>query len=213
MEVRIVLFGTCRLLIAGILAMCLGCQQLKEIPDEIPSQLPNPVKDFTEKDNYIVGLNWYKQWNYQIAAKFWKPLAEEGDCDAQYALGLLYFDGLGVGQSYEKAARFWNESADQGQAQAQIGLGVVYSRISLPYTSLDCKRGCGRDKDLLKAYRWFGIASEIGSPREAQIAQSSLKKIVTEMTPEQIKEGDTLIDNWKPDPTRCDTRGILIVAP
>ncbi|MGH7891862.1 MAG: tetratricopeptide repeat protein, partial [Thermodesulfobacteriota bacterium] len=106
-----------------------GCQQIKEIPDEIPEQLPNPVRDFTEKDNYLIGLNWYQQWNYQIAAKYWKPLAQEGACDAQYALGLLYFEGLGVGQSYERAIDLWTRSADQGQAQAQISLGIVYSRL------------------------------------------------------------------------------------
>jgi TPR repeat protein len=101
-------------LLIAVLILSLSCQQVKDIPDEIPGQLPNPVKDFTEKDNYIIGLNWYRQQNYRIAAKFWKPLAEEGDCDARYAFGLLYFDGLGVRQSYEEATRLWSESADQG---------------------------------------------------------------------------------------------------
>lgn len=201
------------LLSAAIVILLFGCQQIKEIPDEIPEQLPNPVRDFTEKDNYLIGLSWYKQWNYQIAAKFWKPLAQKGDCDAQYALGLLYFEGLGVGQSYEKAIDLWTRSADQGQAQAQISLGIVYSRLSLPYTSLDCKRGCGQEKDPLTAYRWFGIASEIGSPHEMKVAQDSLKKVVPEMTPEEIKKGDALIDAWKPAPARCDRRGYFIVAP
>ncbi len=201
------------LLTAAFVILFLGCQQIKEIPDGIPEQLPNPVRDFTEKDNYLIGLSWYKQWNYQIAAKFWKPLAQEGDCDAQYALGLLYFEGLGVGQSYERAIGLWTRSADQGQAQAQISLGVVYSRLSLPYTSLDCKSGCGQEKDLIAAYRWFGIASEIGSPHEVTVAQDSLKKIVPEMTPEEIREGDALIDSWKPEPARCAPRGYFIVAP
>ncbi|MGH7891340.1 MAG: tetratricopeptide repeat protein, partial [Thermodesulfobacteriota bacterium] len=105
-------------------------------------------------------------------------------------LGLLYFEGLGVGQSYERAIDLWTRSADQGQAQAQISLGIVYSRLSLPYTSLDCKRGCGQEKDPLTAYRWFGIASEIGLPREMKVAQDSLKKIVPEMTPaRRLKRG------------------------
>jgi hypothetical protein len=201
------------LLASAIVIFFVSCQQVKEIPEEIPDQLPNPVRDFTAKDDYLIGLNWYRQWNYQIAAKFWKPLAQEGDCDAQYALGLLYFEGLGVSQSYDKAIDLWTRSADQGQAQAQISLGIVYSKSSLPYTSLDCKGGCGREMDLIEAYRWFGIASEIGSPREMQIAQDSLKKMVPEMTPEQVKEGDALVDSWKPDPVRCDTRGYFIVAP
>ncbi|MEW6146290.1 MAG: tetratricopeptide repeat protein [Thermodesulfobacteriota bacterium] len=202
-----------RLLTFALVFLLPGCQQVKEIPDEIPEQLPNPVRDFTEKDNYLVGLNWYKQWNYQIAAKFWKPLSLEGDCDAQYALGLLYFEGLGVGHSYEKAIGLWTRSADQGQAQAQISLGVVYSRSRLQYTSLDCKSGCGQERDLIKAYKWFGIASEIGSPHEKRIAEDSLNNIMHEMTPEEIQEGEALVSAWKPDPARCDTRGYFIVGP
>lgn len=190
-----------------------GCQQVKEIPDEIPEQLPNPVKDFTEKDNYVIGLNWYRQWNYGIAAKYWKPLAAEGDCDACYALGLLYFEGLGVGRSYSKAIELWTESAAQGQAQAQISLGIIYARLDLPYTSLYCKKGCGAEKDLPEAYKWFGIAKEIGAPREKRIAEDSLKKIVPGMTADEIKEGDLLVNAWKPDPSRCDSRGYFIVAP
>jgi hypothetical protein len=95
----------------------------------------------------------------------------------------------------------------------KASLGFIYSRLSLPYTSLDCKRGCGQEKNPLTAYRWFGIASEIGSPHEMKVAQDSLKKIVPEMTPEEIKKGDALIDAWKPAPARCDTRGYFIVAP
>lgn len=203
---------TC-LLSTAVVLLILGCQQIKDIPDEIPEQLPNPVRDFTEKDDYLIGLNWYKQWNYQIAAKYWKPLAQKSDCDAEYALGLLYFEGLGVGQSYDKAVGLWTRSAEQGQAQAQISLGVVFSGSRLPYTSLDCKSGCGQEKDLLNAYKWFGIAGEIGSPHEMKIAQDSLNKIVTDMTPEEIRQGDALIDAWKPAPARCDTRGYFIVAP
>ncbi len=204
---------TTALVTLSFLFLGAACQQVKEIPEEIPGQLPNPVRDFTEKDKYMIGLSWYKQRNYDIAAKFWKPLAEEGDCDAQYAMGLLYFEGTGVGKSYGEAVDLWNKSADQGQAQAQISLGVIYSRISIPYTSLDCKRGCGEEKDLVAAYKWFGIAREIGSPHEMRVAGDSLNRIIPDMTPEQISEGDALVDAWEPHPLRCEPRGLYIVAP
>lgn len=197
----------------SLLCLSSGCQQVKEIPKEIPGQLPNPVRDFTEKDKFMIGLSWYKQRNYDIAAKFWGPLAEDGDCDAQYAMGLLYFEGVGVGKSYGDAVELWTKSAGQGQAQAQTSLGVVYSRISIPYPSLDCRRGCGEEKNLVAAYKWFGIAAEIGSPQEIRIARDSLNRIIPDMTSEQISEGDALIDAWKPNPLRCEPRGLYIVAP
>lgn len=196
-----------------VLIFSTGCQQVKEIPEEIPEQLPNPVRDFTQNDRYIIGLNWYRQGNYDIAAKFWKPLAAEGDCDAQYAMGLLYFEGLGVSKSYGKAVDLWENSAEQGQAQAQISLGVVYARTSMPYTTLDCKSGCGEEKNLVTAYKWFGIAREIGSPHEMKVAIDALSRIIPEMKPDEVARGDELVSVWKPDPVNCEPRGMYIVGP
>ena len=125
----------------------------------------------------------------------------------------MYFEGLGVAQSYEKAVGLWTRSAEKAQAQAQFSLGVVFSGLRLPYTSLDCRGGCGQEEDLLAAYKWFGIAGKIGSPHEMKVAQDSLNKIAPDMTPGEINQGDALIDAWKPSPSRCDTRGYFIVAP
>ncbi len=195
------------------LIICTGCQQVRDIPEEIPEQLPNPVRDFTQKDRYLIGLSWYRQRNYDIAAKFWKPLSTEGDCDAEYAMGLLYFEGLGVGKSFGRAIDLWKRSAEQGQAQAQISLGVVFARISIPYTALDCKNGCGEDKKLAVAYKWFGIASEIGSPHEMKVATDSLSQILPEMTPDEIARGEEMVKAWKPVPVNCQPRGIYLVEP
>lgn len=197
---------------AGLMVFFPGCQQVKEIPEEIPDQLPNPVRDFTQKDKYMIGLNWFRQRNFQIAAKFWKPLAAEGDCDAQYAMGLLYFDGLGVRGNYDGAFDLWSKSANQGQAQAQISLGVMYARIAIPYTTLDCKRGCDVEEDLIAAYKWFGIAVEIGAPQEQQMAQDSINRIMPHMSAEQVEEGDSLVKSWKPEPAQCDPRGVFILG-
>ena len=196
-----------------LIVFSMSCQQVREIPEEIPDQLPNPVRDFTQNDRYAIGLNWYRQGNYDIAAKFWKPLAAEGECDAQYAMGLLYFEGLGVGKSYGIAIDLWEKSAEQGQAQAQISLGVVYARISIPYTTLDCRRGCGEEKNLVQGYKWFGVAREIGSPHEMNVANDSMSRIVPEMTAEEVLKGEDLVQAWKPDPVNCNPRGMYIVGP
>ena len=183
-----------RMLAVLLFAAAWGCQQVGQIQEDIPEQLPNPVRDFTQKDRYMIGLSWYKQQNYEIAAKFWKPMAQEGDCDAEDAFTL------------------WKRSANRGQAQAQISLGIMYAHGPVPYTVIDCRNGCGVEKDLVEAYKWLSIALETGAPSEKEMAADYLARISHLMTPEQRSEGESLAKAWKPDPAQCDPRGVFLVG-
>ena len=179
-----------------------ACQDMKQIK----SQLPNPVRDFTEKDPYLIGLRWYEYGEYDIARKYWEPLANDGDCDAEFTFGLLYFEGKAVSKSYEKAMEWWTKAAKQGQPQAQVALGVTYSQSEIPYSPFQCRTGCGVGKDLVIAYKWFGVASDSGFPLEADKAKRLINEIKREMAPEQISMADVLIKEWKPDPSACVPR-------
>jgi hypothetical protein len=191
-----------RFLVMVVILFLVACQDVKQIKD----QLPNPVRDFAEKDPYIIGLRWYEYGEYDIARKYWAPLAKDGDCDAEFSFGLLYFEGRAVSKSYEKATEWWTKAAKQGQPQAQNALGVMYAHVEIPYSVFQCGRGCGVNKDLVMAYKWFGLASESGSPREESQAKKLLEKINPEMTQEQINMADVLIKEWKPDPSACVPR-------
>ncbi len=50
------------------------------------------------------GLAADKRGDYATALREWRPLAEQGDSDAQFNLGLMYYNGQGVAQNYAKAA-------------------------------------------------------------------------------------------------------------
>ena len=43
-----------------------------------------------------------------------KRLAEQGDADAQYNLGLMYYRGDGATQNYAEAVRWYRLAAEQG---------------------------------------------------------------------------------------------------
>lgn len=64
--------------------------------------------------------------HYQEAYKLWKPLAEQGDPDAQYNLGLLYMNGQGVEKNERTALWWFTRAAQQGLADAQYNAGVMY---------------------------------------------------------------------------------------
>ncbi len=55
------------------------------------------------------------------------PLAEQGDVHAQYNLGRMYGDGLGVPQDYAEAMKWYRKSAEQGDAHGQNNLGAMYA--------------------------------------------------------------------------------------
>ena len=72
------------------------------------------------------GLAAAKKGDYATALKEWRPLAERGDANAQYNLGVMYHSGQGVTQDYRQAVVWWRKAAEQGLAAAQHNLGGMY---------------------------------------------------------------------------------------
>lgn len=63
--------------------------------------------------------------DYSKALAQLQPLAQQGDADAQYGLGVMYAHGMGVPQSEEKAAALYRRAAEQGHVLAQFNLGFL----------------------------------------------------------------------------------------
>lgn len=88
--------------------------------------------------------------DYQTAFKLWLPLAEQGEADAQYNLGVMYDNGRGVKQDDFEAVKWYRKAAEQGTAQAQAQLGFAYI----------LGKGVQFNKSLAK--EWFGKACDNG---------------------------------------------------
>jgi TPR repeat protein len=56
--------------------------------------------------DFQTGLEAYKRGDYATALKEWRPLAENGDAQAQFQLGVMYHNGEGV-QKDDKEAVKW----------------------------------------------------------------------------------------------------------
>ena len=72
------------------------------------------------------GLAAAQAGDYATALQEWTPLAEARKCDAQYNLGIMYYNGQGVPQDYAEAAKWFRLAAEQGDVSAQYNLGVMY---------------------------------------------------------------------------------------
>jgi len=62
--------------------------------------------------DFKTGLDAYQRADYATALQEWRPLAEKGDANAQYNLGLLYNQGLGVQQDFKAAADWYRKAAE-----------------------------------------------------------------------------------------------------
>lgn len=63
--------------------------------------------------------------DYLQAASWFRKAAEQGDALSEYALGLMYYGGLGVTQDYVQAIAWYRKAAKQGYSPAQIELDAI----------------------------------------------------------------------------------------
>jgi TPR repeat protein len=98
------------------------------------------------------GYQSYLKGDYQAAYKEWMPLAELGDAEAQYNIGVLFDEGAGVDQDLVAAADWYRRAGEQGFMDAQTNLGIMYYH------------GQGVDRHRHEASKWFRMAADQGDP-------------------------------------------------
>ena len=171
---------------------------------------------FDPFDEYARGLRWFDRGAFELAQKSWEPLANAGDCDAQFRLGTLYFLGSGVQPSDETARHWWLVAANQGQAFAQSLLAVMYAHESTSISTVartvvfDCSDGCGAEKNMVEAYKWASLAERFAVyDEQRENAKKILVKYGQSMNSEQIAEAKQRVQDWKPSPNQCKQRKLL----
>jgi TPR repeat protein len=71
-----------------------------------------------------------KRRDYATALRLIRPLAEQGDANAQYNLGVFYDNGLGVPQDKVRAYMWFNLSAAQGRQGAAAFRDLIARRMT-----------------------------------------------------------------------------------
>jgi len=142
-----------------------------------------------------------------------KAKAEARDADAQFNLGVMYYQGLGVEQDFKEAVKWYQKAADQGFATAQSNLGFMYrqgqgveqdfkeavksyqkavnqgdaqaqSNLGLMY-----EEGQGVEQNNVIAYAWWNIAATNGEEN----AKNNKSIVAKKMTPAQIAKAGELV--------------------
>ena len=121
-----------------------------------------------------------KRGDYAAALREWRPLAEQGDARAQYNLGQLYLQGLGVPQEPYEAAKWHRLAAEQGNAVAQFSLGLVHWL------------GQGLPQDYVRAHMWFNIAAVHGY----MYANKGRDRVAKLMAAGDISKAERMAREW-----------------
>jgi TPR repeat protein len=77
------------------------------------------------KSDFTQGINCFKTGNYRKAFIRLMPEAEKGQCDAQYAVGYMYYYGQGVVEDRRKAWYWIRRAASQGQPEAVEAVKIL----------------------------------------------------------------------------------------
>lgn len=67
----------------------------------------------------------FRQQNYRNAYLRLAPLAKQGNADAQYAVGYMYFYGQGVVEDRGRGFTWMKRAAEQGQPQALAAVKML----------------------------------------------------------------------------------------
>jgi len=104
----------------------------------------------------------FKMAHYAEAREVWQTLAEVGNGDALFNLGILAEDGLGEPRDMAKAESLYTSAAQAGNFKAQYRLGMVYAAGTLLPRNVEKARifltlaAQGGDKDAIATLATLG---------------------------------------------------------
>ena len=70
--------------------------------------------------------------DYTKAFEWYQKAANQGDADAQYNVGYMYYQGQGVAKNFAKAIEWFKKAASQGNEDAADLLNTIQNRMRPP---------------------------------------------------------------------------------
>ena len=97
--------------------------------------------------DYRGAVEFLRAGSFQKAHSQFSTLAEQGDTNAQFQLGLMAHLGHGIPQNFLVARKWYERAAKIGEVRSQNNLGIIY------------RDGLGILPDAVRAYKWFSLAA------------------------------------------------------
>ncbi len=166
--------------------------------------------------DFAAGRSAYDSGDYATALAEWQPLADGGDANARFGLGLMYANGFGVPLDDDQALKWYGLAAEQGHGEAQCNLAVMYSNgWGVPQSDAEAMKwyelaagngvvaaqvsladaylmGFAVPASKTEAYKWLTIAIEHGDLN----AGYQRDELVAGMSADEVDEAASLADAW-----------------
>jgi len=138
------------------------------------------------------GFEAARSGDYATALAELRPLAEQGNADAQYSLANLYRDGHGVPPNDEQAAAWYRRAAEGGLWWAAFDLAMLYWSGSL---AAETDVGTP-DEALVRVHMWLGIAAAREIVGCVELSAPMRNMVAASMTAQQIAQAEDLTRAW-----------------
>ncbi len=149
-------------------------------------QKEEPADEFLQ-----AGIRMLNRGDYVAALKSFGEASRRGNHEAQYRIGLMYRDGVGLNRDSSEAAYWFRKAGSNGHAGGQYEIAVCFmqgrgvlqdSRVAAEwfwraaenghpkaafYLARMYRDGVGMNKDLRKAAKYMSQAAEAGIPEAA----------------------------------------------
>ncbi len=159
-------------------------------------------------DAYLRGFHALEQRDYKTALYYLSLFAANGDAKAQYNLGIMYREGLGVKKDAVQSLIHFVEAAESGHMLGNYAVGLAFlsgkgseidAETAIHYLSEAALLGHaispveignlyfrGRliEKDFVSAYFWWSLAHD----RNAPGASKKLDVLISKMNQEQKRQ-------------------------
>lgn len=167
-------------------------------------------------ETFADGQASYEIGEYEAALGVWQPLADSGDAESQFGVGLLYANGFGVALDDAQALKWYGLAAEQGHGQAMCNIAVMNANgwgvpqsdsEALKWYSLAAEQGIaeahnalsqmylsgfGVEMDKAKAYMFLSIAAELGGGS----AHYSLEDLERQLSAEEFSGAKQMVTEW-----------------
>ena len=158
------------------------------------------------------GYDAFETGDYATALQEWRPLAEQGDADAQFILGGMYLNGRGVPQDYDEAVKWYRLATKQWDADRQWifshkqhdGDGalkknadtVEWYRLAAEKGNASAQAdlggmyatGKGVPQDSIMAHMWYNLGAANGH----KLSGTNRDEIAKQMTPAAIEKAQAM---------------------
>jgi uncharacterized protein len=176
---------------------------------------PALAQDFT------AGMTAHLDKRYGESRRVFGSLADAGNVRAQFMMGTIFEQGLGVHKDLSAAARWYRAAADGGNASAQYNLGVFYqfgkgvgkdSTVAAKLLWQAAEQGHGRaqnnlstfyftgvgvPQDLVEAWKWLTLSADRLKGQARELVLGNRRVIEEKLKPEQLTDAKRRVAAWR----------------